>query len=142
MPVTQVPAFTKVPSRSDTPDTFSADVDSFLSEIPDRALASNQQAQEVNAAAEQVATQAATVAEASAAFESGVNADRWAAGDYSDGDAVWSPTDGLTYRAKADFTSVLDPASDPANWHNLNPVEEAGKLISARARRFATWIGA
>ncbi|AUQ98107.1 hypothetical protein [Phaeobacter inhibens] len=137
MPITNVPAFTKIPSRDDPPAEFSADVDSFLSEIPDRALASNQQAQEVNAAAEQVATQAAAVAEASAAFESGVNADRWAAGDYSDGDAVWSPTDGQTYRAKADFTSVLDPAADPANWHNLNPVAQAKDEMTRLALVFA-----
>ncbi|AUQ71029.1 hypothetical protein [Phaeobacter inhibens] len=137
MPITNVPAFTKMPSRDDPPAVFSSDVDSFLSEIPDRALASNQQAQEVNAAAEQVATQAAAVAEASAAFESGVNADRWAAGDYSDGDAVWSPTDGLTYRAKADFTSAIDPAADPANWHNLNPVAQAKDEMTRLALVFA-----
>ncbi|MFV1620462.1 hypothetical protein [Phaeobacter sp. JH20_26] len=137
MPITNVPAFTKIPSRDDPPAVFSSDVDSFLSEIRARALASNQQAQEVNAAAEQVATQAAAVAEASAAFESGVNADRWAAGDFSEGDAVWSPTNGLTYRAKADFTSAIDPAADPANWHNLNPVAQAKDEMARLALVFA-----
>ncbi|MFV1573697.1 hypothetical protein VXL47_12150 [Phaeobacter sp. JH20_30] len=137
MAITTIPSFTKVPNRSQAPSTFSDDVDTYHSEIPAFIDASNQQAQEVNAAAEQVATQAATVAEASAAFESGVNADRWAAGDYSDGDAVWSPTDGLTYRAKADFTSAIDPAADPANWHNLNPVAQAKDEMARLALVFA-----
>ncbi|MDO6755375.1 hypothetical protein Q4598_03960 [Phaeobacter inhibens] len=137
MAITTIPSFTKVPNRSQAPSTFSDDVDTYHSEIPAFIDASNQQAQEVNAAAEQVATQAAAVAEASAAFESGVNADRWAAGDYSDGDAVWSPTDGLTYRAKADFTSAIDPAADPANWHNLNPVAQAKDEMARLALVFA-----
>lgn len=137
MPVTQVTEFTRVPDRRSTQEDLVNDVDVFFSEVNSRLLASNQQAQEVNAAAEQVATQAATVAEASAAFESGVNADRWAAGDYSDGDAVWSPTDGLTYRAKADFTSAIDPAADPANWHNLNPVAQAKDEMARLALVFA-----
>ncbi|UWR97694.1 hypothetical protein [Phaeobacter inhibens] len=137
MAITTIPSFTKVPNRSQAPSTFSDDVDTYHSEIPAFIDASNQQAQEVNAAAEQVATQAATVAEASAAFESGVNADRWAAGDYSEGDAVWSPSDGLTYRAKADFTSAIDPAADPVNWHNLNPVAQAKDEMARLALVFA-----
>jgi hypothetical protein len=142
MSITQVPSFTKVPDRGSSPATFSGDVDTFLSEINARTEAGNQQADEVNALAAQVETQAADVQEARAAIDAGVNADRWAAGDYSDGQSAWSPINGLTYRAKGDFTSALDPSVDPDNWHNLNPVEEAGMLILARARRFATWIGA
>ncbi|MFS4583760.1 hypothetical protein [Phaeobacter sp. C3_T13_0] len=137
MAIKTIPSFTKVPNRSQAPSTFSDDVDTYHSEIPAFIDANNQQAQEVAAAAEQVATQAAAVAEASAAFESGVNADRWAAGDYSDGDAVWSPSDGLTYRAKADFTSAIDPAADPANWHNLNPVAQAKDEMARLALVFA-----
>ncbi|MFS4580355.1 hypothetical protein [Phaeobacter sp. C3_T13_0] len=137
MAIKTIPSFTKVPNRSQAPSTFSDDVDTYHSEIPAFIDASNQQAQEVAAAAEQVATQAAAVAEASAAFESGVNADRWAAGDYSDGDAVWSPSDGLTYRAKADFSSAIDPAADPANWHNLNPVAQAKDEMARLALVFA-----
>ncbi|WP_282076301.1 hypothetical protein [Epibacterium ulvae] len=146
MPVTTIPTFTKAPSRSDAPETFSSDVDRFLNELPTRFDSANQQAEEVNALASTVSDQAAEVATAHGAFQSGVNAAPWVPGDVSAGDVMWSPTNGLPYRAKADFNSTEDPAADPDNWYDLNPaaalVTQAKTSIGVDAYHLAMTYGA
>lgn len=66
------------------------------------------------------AAQAAAAAAATSAQNAAVvaGAQRWAPGNYAQGDAVWSPISLLTYRrVPAGITaSALDPAQDPAGW--------------------------
>lgn len=71
---------------------------------------------EGNKNAAQAAAAAAEVSAQNAAVLSG--ADRWAAGNYTQGDPVWSPISLLTYRRiPAGVTaSAVDPANDPAGW--------------------------
>jgi hypothetical protein len=80
---------------------------------------------------------------------------KWAAGAYSENDPVYSPTDYLTYRAKADIASSLtDPSSDPTNWQltlgmlpsdkaklDLLTVPSAVDLNSLRRGKFRTADG-
>lgn len=40
----------------------------------------------------------------------------WVAGDFSEGDVVWSPATGTNYRAKTTHTSATDPSLDSTNW--------------------------
>lgn len=66
------------------------------------------------------AAQAAAAAAATSAQNAAVvaGAQRWAPGNYAQGDAVWSPISLLTYRrVPAGITaSAQDPAQDPAGW--------------------------
>ncbi|WP_293576694.1 hypothetical protein [Phaeobacter sp.] len=72
MPITKVPSFTKVPDRGSAPAAaFSEAVDTFLGEINTRTVAGNQQADELNALAAQVETQAQAVAQGKASFDEG-----------------------------------------------------------------------
>jgi len=81
-----------------------------------------QDAEEAKAAALESAASAAALAAAAevsaqnAAVNSG--AVRWVAGNYTQGDPVWSPISLLTYRRiPAGVTaSTVDPANDPAGW--------------------------
>lgn len=146
MPITQVPAYTKVPNRSSAPATFSDDTDTFLSEIAARVTAGNTQANELNTLAGEVETNstaavaAKTDAEAAlAAFLSSQDATKWVSGAaYTEGDPVWSPVNLLTYRARTTHSGLTtDPSADGVNWAPIG-----GDLVEAatEARYFAISI--
>lgn len=84
---------------------------SFLTE-----LGQAMQTVEGNKNAAQLAASAAESSAQNAAVIAG--ATKWAAGNYAQGAAVWSPQSLLTYRRiPAGVTaSAIDPASDPAGW--------------------------
>jgi len=71
---------------------------------------------ESNKNAAQTAAAAAETSAQNAAVIAGST--RWVAGNYTQGDAVWSPISLLTYRRiTAGITaSATDPANDPAGW--------------------------
>lgn len=48
-----------------------------------------------------------------------VNAPKWAAGDYTEGQCAWSPGNGRVYRRKATGASATDPADDLAHWWDI-----------------------
>ena len=71
---------------------------------------------EVNKNAALSAAAAAETSAQNAAIVAG--ATKWAAGNYAQGAAVWSPTSLLTYRRATPgvTASATDPANDPAGW--------------------------
>lgn len=67
-----------------------------------------------------VAYQAAQQAEANAATAVGaVNAPKWAAGTYTEGQCAWSPSNGRVYRREATGASATDPADDLDHWWDI-----------------------
>lgn len=151
MAITQVPAFTKVPNRSDANETYSNDVDTFLSEINARVTSGNQQATELNDLAITVDQQATDVEVAKGAAEAAA-ASAVAAADatahvpgaaYSAGNPVWSNVDYHTYRCKLTHTGVAtDPSADEVNWVRISTSATELADIEVRARNFSRWIGA
>jgi len=121
---------TPVPSR-DSPTTFAARADAFLTALPNFGTEINLVVSEVNATA--VASAASAVSSAvqaaaslasqyasSAASEVAVNASgaaKWVnPHSYNVGDAAWSPATGYVYRCYTATSANTDPAYAPGYW--------------------------
>lgn len=109
-----------VPVRSNPEATFEAMFEAFLTWLKNIfAPWLNVIAGGVYANAQE-ATQAATIATAQAATAvAAVNAPKWAAGDYTEGQCSWSPSNGRVYRRQATGASATDPADDLAHWWDI-----------------------
>lgn len=120
------PASPAIPNRAtDTQDAFDVKTDAYLNwtstfrtwlaALVDW-LAAVVPAVEADKNAAQIAAGAAQTSAENAAVIAG--ATRWAAGNYTQGAAVWSPLSLLTYRRRTAGTtsSTVDPANDPTGW--------------------------
>lgn len=119
-----------LPNRSQTNEAFAESADKAwpqLNRFADQANALGDDVNAKQAAAATSAGSAATSAAAAAASEINATAaanaaatlsgaTKWVAGNYTDGKAVWSPLNYLTYRKKGDGASATDPALDVNNW--------------------------
>lgn len=119
-----------LPSRSQTNEVFTQNADNAWPQLNRFADQANAIADDVNAKQVAVAaSSAAAAASAAAATLSESNAvaaasaaatlsgaTKWAAGNYVDGKAVWSPSNYLTYRKKGDGASAIDPSLDKDGW--------------------------
>jgi hypothetical protein len=116
-PPSNLDAAPAVPTSTDPESTFDSMFEAFLSWLKNTfSTWVNATAAGVYANAQE-ATQAATTATAqSAAAVAVVNAPKWVAKTYSEGEAAWSPSNGRTYRRIAAGASATDPAADLANW--------------------------
>ena len=109
MPVTP---FTVIPDRLMDQATFDAACDSFFNQL-------SAVADEITEVESAVLGATTLVEEATSAANAAINAvdvPKWVAGDFIEGAKAWSPTDGLTYRAKAALTSAIDPHDDLDHW--------------------------
>jgi len=134
-------AITPVPSMTDTPEfpsladraagtynskaydfgTHMANV--FNAELLAVALSAYNNALAAAQGSTDAGTYAANAAAAAASAAATAGATKWVSGSYAEGAAVWSPTDGQTYRRKAPGgASPTDPAADSTNWNFLGGV--------------------
>lgn len=119
------------PSRSQSPDTFSTDADTFLGALPDFATEANTQADyldtlaaavDADAVAAAASAAAALVSEnnaeaAAAAAAATADAELWVSGTtYAIGDNVFSPLNYQTYRRITNGAGTTDPSLDGTNW--------------------------
>lgn len=128
-------AITPVPSMTDTPEfpsladraagtynskaydfgthmanVFNAELEAVADSVYNNAV----ETQSLATAAETAKTEAQSAATSAAAT---AGATKWVSGSYAEGVAVWSPTDGQTYRRKAPGgASPTDPVNDKTNW--------------------------
>jgi hypothetical protein len=110
MPVPVISEIPTPPSRSDSPDTFSARMIALAA-----ALATF--VSEMNAQADYLDDSAIEAAAASAAGLSASGAAIWVTGTtYAIGDKRWSPADYKTYRRKTNGAGATDPSADSTNW--------------------------
>lgn len=135
MPAPNITPLPTPPSRSQSPDTFSTDADTFLGALPDFATDANAQASylddlAVDVTAETGADAAAAAASAAAALVSENNAEAaaaaaaatadaelWVSGTtYAIGDNVFSPINYQTYRRITNGAGTTDPSLDGTNW--------------------------
>lgn len=109
-----------VPVSTDPESTFDSMFEAFLSWLKvTGAPGINASAEVTYNNAVEAAASAVTATAQSQAAVAAVNSVQWAAGVYAAGVCVWSPTNGRTYRAKAAFTSAIDPVLDPSNWWDI-----------------------
>lgn len=147
MPITPLPS---VPSRAESPATFSDDADAFLGALPTFQVEANDLASDVTTkqtqtassaqqsansatAASLSATSAATSANNAAAnaqnAAAATTAPRWASGtSYLVGNLAWSPVNGRIYRRLVAGAGTTDPSSDPTNWVLLSVVVEQADI--------------
>ncbi|MDD0817215.1 hypothetical protein PSQ39_21450 [Curvibacter sp. HBC28] len=134
MSATPPTSLTSMPDSPDRADrlTFSARCTALFDFLKNtgigewRAMMANVYANALDALASAVsASSSANAAQASAnAAQALVNAAKWVPGAYTAGQAVWSPVDLLTYRARVDLAaSSVDPSSDRPNWA---PAQDSG----------------
>jgi hypothetical protein len=138
MTAPQISPLPTPPSRSQSPDTFSADADAFLGALPDFQEEANDQADYLDALAIDVTADAAA-AEAAAAIAAGAanyQGDYSAGTTYQIGESV-SYT-GRRYVAKTVNTGVT-PA-DGANWFLINDGDVLGP-VSATDNGLAAFDG-
>lgn len=131
--ITQLP---DAPQRSE-PASFREKADAHvaaLSQFVDQTNAvaeeieDNAQSAEDDRVAGQAARAEAELAEhgalaAQSASEGASNAPKWVAGDFDEGDTVWSPRTFYSYRAKSDHTSAIDPSLDGENWQLIGAIQ-------------------
>lgn len=123
MPVTP---FTVIPDRLMDQATFDAACDSFFNQL-------SAVADEITEVEYAVLGATTLVEEATSAANAAINAvdvPKWVAGDFIEGAKVWSPTDGLTYRAKAVLTSTTDPHDDLDHWWLISVTNFGDATIS------------
>jgi len=109
MPITP---FASIPLRTMTQAEFDNSCDGFFGQL-------NAYGTELNQVETTVLNAQILVDEANAAANAAINAVevvKWTAASYVEGDLRWSPTNGLTYRAKVGHVSSTDPAGDATNW--------------------------
>jgi len=132
------------PPNTADPDNFDARGDALFGQLPDMVAQINAansatyqnsvltvevlgDCQDVLTSAQQSALEAAASA---AAAGLSINVTKWAAGTFTEGQCVWSPTDYQNYRCINAGVRNTDPAADSANWANLS-TPAAWKPISA-----------
>ncbi|MBI3714217.1 MAG: hypothetical protein HY253_14830 [Burkholderiales bacterium] len=117
-------------NRSQTNEVFTLNADNAwpqLNRFADQANAlsddvnTKQVASAASAGSAATSATAASISEANAAAYANAaatvsGATKWVAGNYTDGKAVWSPLNYLTYRKRGDGASATDPALDKDNW--------------------------
>jgi len=128
------------PNRNtDTRALFSAHVDVLIPWLTGTLITTlNTFVSEVNSVATQVSNDALSTQDAEAILASAiliVNASVWISGTtYTVGSVRWSPTNFLRYARKTDGGGTVDPASDPTNWKQLDPLPDhtgnSGKILS------------
>lgn len=111
------------PSRQ-RPAQFSDEGDAFLGALPTFGSEANELANDVNAKSIQVTNstvEAAGYASAAQTAAASMGAGKWnASTNYDEGDVVWSPLNGKSYRRKAPGGVVAtDPSQDSTNWFDI-----------------------
>lgn len=110
-----------VPNRiTDDEATYDQDMEAFDTWVEDEAVPGmHALAQVAYANAQESAVAAATATAQSQAAIAVINAAKWAVGNYAEGQAVWSPENGRTYRARAAFASAVDPVNQLSAWFDV-----------------------
>lgn len=96
------------------------------------------------------AYQSALTTAANAATAVGaVNSPKWTAGNYTEGQCAWSPSNGRVYRRQATGASATDPADDLPHWWDIaslsgRPIVEvgAGTTVAAPGVHYILTSGA
>lgn len=111
------------PSRTE-PSVFSTRADAFLGALPTFVTEANALSTEVNGLAVQVNQQSLQVADAQAI----VGVTKWIDGNvYTEGNLVWSPADGQTYRCTRNGAPThTDPSALPAYFAMIVSVKRSG----------------
>lgn len=136
MPYPPITQFSVTPSRSASPNTFSGDMDTFLSEMPSRVAQQNVAGAWMEDTANAISAEAAVAIGAAGAIA-------WVSGTtYAIGNMRYSPINFLAYRRKTAGAGTTDPSLDTTNWALAVGQGDVLQSELAAARAFAIAMAA